>query len=90
MYPEIERTYRLQKYVVKGRRPPEYKKVKTFSLNGEYLGSREVKVHVFVVEDRNENPYYLKTESNGLQPNDKIEVNYCYGDYKIKKVDKNG
>jgi len=90
MYPEVKRTYSPEIYIVTGRRPPERKRVDQFSLNGEYMGTAEIKINVFIVENGEKNAYYLKTESNSLLENDIIEVNHIYGDYNIKRVGRNG
>ncbi|WP_459202319.1 hypothetical protein [Methanococcus sp. CF] len=90
MYPEVKRTYKPRVYTVKGRQPNESKRVEVYSMTGECLGVNELKVHNFIVQDCQEKYFSLKTESNGLEIGDNIEVMYCYGKYNVKKVDTNG
>lgn len=76
-------------YQVKSRLPPKWGKIKIYTQKGEFLGEREAKFYSFLVESQ-QMTYELKTKSNGLYENDIIRVYFENGDYKIKKVDKNG
>ncbi|MBA2851427.1 S-adenosylmethionine:diacylglycerol 3-amino-3-carboxypropyl transferase [Methanococcus maripaludis] len=91
MYPELPKTSKIKEYTVVMRRQQENCRVSIYDSKFNKISSNFILKNQFYVKDNfTERVYELKTKSNSLIEGDIIQVYFENGDYKVKKVDRNG